>query len=100
MVERQGHRRRAASARKDTWIKEQDTSLSNDSYVAEHARDAGVPRPHDRVHEGAAREDRRRSRAADIERVAKKYLDPKRLVIVDAGDVAKQSSPASATCPR
>jgi predicted Zn-dependent peptidase len=28
--------------------------------------------------------------ADDIARVAKKYLDPKRLVIVDAGDLAKQ----------
>ena len=30
--------------------------------------------------------------ADDIQRVAKKYLDPKRLTVVDAGDVAKQKA--------
>jgi predicted Zn-dependent peptidase len=31
---------------------------------------------------------------ADIARVAKAYLDPKRLILVEAGDAAKAAKPA------
>jgi zinc protease len=76
---------------KDGWVKDQDTSLSNDGHV---------------VRMLAGQEYKQRTTAwskqlrakveavtpADIARVATKHLDPKRLVIVEAGDVAKQSA--------
>ncbi len=73
---------------KDAWIKEQDTSLSNDNYVVGMlARE---------LYHGRTTDFTKQLRAkiaaltpADVVRVAKKLLDPKRLVIVDAGDQAK-----------
>ena len=73
---------------KDAWIKDLDTSLSNDGFVVQMlARQTFRGRT-------TAESKQLRAKieavtAADVERVAKKYLDPKRLVIVDAGDAAK-----------
>ena len=36
---------------------------------------------------------------ADVERVAKKWLHPDRLVVIDAGDHAKASAPPPAPAP-
>jgi zinc protease len=75
---------------KETWLKEQDTALSNDGYVVQM-----LSRQTFRSRTMAfAKELRSKVQAVtadDVARVAKKYLDPKRLVIIDAGDVAKQS---------
>lgn len=74
---------------KDTWLKEQDTGLSNDSYVVRL-----LSRETFRGRTTAFTKDVRAKIEAvtpdDVLRVAQKYLDPKRLVIVDAGDVSKQ----------
>jgi zinc protease len=74
---------------KDSWTKDQDTGLSNDGYVV------GVLQ--NQTFRGRTNEYLKNLRAKiqavttdDVARVAKKYLDPKRLVVVDAGDVAKQ----------
>jgi zinc protease len=74
---------------KETWLKEQDASLSNDGYVLQMLalqlfRDRTTAYATDLRTKIAA------VTADDIARVAKKYLDPKRLVVVDAGDLAKQ----------
>jgi zinc protease len=73
---------------KDAWIKDQDTSLSDDGYVAQMLGN--------QVYVGRTTEFTKQLRAriqavtpADVERVAKKYLDPKRLTMVDAGDQSK-----------
>jgi zinc protease len=74
---------------KDAWIKEQDTNLSDDDYVMQmlsqqlfHGRTAEF-----------TKELRAKIQAvtpADVDRVAHKWFDPKRLVFVDAGDHAKE----------
>ena len=73
---------------KDSWIKSQDTSLSNDSYVV------GMLRI--QLYQGRTTEFAKQLRGKlqavttdEVERVAHKYLDPKKLVIVDAGDPSK-----------
>jgi len=70
------------------WIKEQDTSLGNDNYVVSlwsralfHGRTTQFTKD--------LRAKIQAVTPADVERVAKKWLDPKRLTIVDAGDTAK-----------
>jgi zinc protease len=69
---------------KDTWMREQDTGLSNDGTVTEMlATQAYCDRT--MVYMKELRAKIRAVTPADITRVAKKYLDPKRLVIVDAG---------------
>jgi zinc protease len=74
---------------KDSWIKSQDTALSNDQQVVGMLRN--------QLYRGRTSEWTKQLRAkvqavtpADVERVAKKYLQPGKLVIVDAGDVSKQ----------
>jgi zinc protease len=74
---------------KDTWLKEQDTVLSNDGYVVQMlARQTFRNRTMAYTKELRAKV--QAVTADDVARVAKKYLDPKRLVIIDAGDVGKQ----------
>jgi zinc protease len=78
---------------KASWIKDQDTSLSNDGYVADLLRDQtylGRTTAHDQALRGKLQA----VTAADLERVARKHLQPNRLVIVDAGDSSKASAPA------
>ena len=74
---------------KDTWIKEQDTGLSDDGFVVQL-----LSRQSFRGRTNAFTKELRAKvqavTADDIARVAKRYLDPKRLVIIDAGDLAKQ----------
>jgi zinc protease len=73
---------------KDAWIKDQDTSLSNDNYVVQLLASQTF---HGRTTE-FTKQLRGKIQAvtvADVERVAKKYLDPKRLTVVDAGDTSK-----------
>jgi zinc protease len=74
---------------KDTWIKEQDTGLSNDGQVVQM-----LSRQSFRGRTNAFTKELRAKiqavTADDVARVAKKYLDPKRLVIIDVGDVGKQ----------
>jgi len=76
---------------KDSWIKDQDTSLSDDGYVL------GMLSNH--LYRGRTTEFTKQTRAkiqavtvADVQRVAKKYYDAKRLTIVDAGDQAKAAA--------
>jgi zinc protease len=76
---------------KETWIKEQDTSLSNDGIVVSILSQQTF-RGRTTDHMKQLRDKIRAVTPADVERVAKKYLDPKRLVIVDAGDQAKQKA--------
>jgi len=73
---------------KDGWIKSQDTNLSSDGFVTNMLAS--------QTHRGRTTDFVLALRAklvtvtvADIERVAKKYLDPKRLIVVDAGDTSK-----------
>ena len=76
---------------KDTWLKEQDTNLSNDGWVMQElARE---------LYRGRTPEFTKQLRAkiaavttAEVEKVAQKRFDPKRLVIVDAGDQAKATA--------
>ena len=78
---------------KESWVKDQDTSLSNDSFVVGTLRNQaylGRTTAEDR----ALRAKLAAVTAADIERVAKKYLQPSKLVIIDAGDSAKANAPA------
>jgi zinc protease len=70
------------------WIKDQDTSLSNDNYVVSlwvkalfHGRTTSFTKD--------LRAKIQAVTTADVERVAKKWLDPKRLTVVDAGDTSK-----------
>jgi zinc protease len=73
---------------KDTWLKEQDTSLSNDGYVTRMLGES--------LYRGRTAEFAKQLRAkiaalttGEVERVAQKRLEPKRLVVVDAGDASK-----------
>ncbi|HWU90057.1 MAG TPA: pitrilysin family protein [Kofleriaceae bacterium] len=83
---------------KESWIKDKDTSLSNDGFVVELLRD--------QTYLGRTTSEDKALRAkllavttADLERVARKYLQPSRLVIVDAGDSSKASAPGPAPKP-
>lgn len=73
---------------REGWVKQQDTNLASDGYVtASLAAQAERKRTME-----FAKQLRARISAvtvADVERVARKYLQPSRLVIVDAGDLAK-----------
>jgi zinc protease len=73
---------------REGWIKQQDTFLSNDNILTFLLTQ--------QIHVGRTTEWTQKLRAklnaltpADIERVAKKWLDPSKLVIIDAGDQAK-----------
>jgi zinc protease len=79
---------------KEAWIKDRDTNLSNDSYVAALLRE--------QMYLGRTTAEDKALRArlgavtpADLERVAKQHLQPSRLVIIDAGDSSKATGPAS-----
>jgi zinc protease len=74
---------------RDSWIKWEDTALSNDNYVIGLLRN--------QLHRGRTMAWNKGLRAkvealtpAEIERVAKTHLVPSKLVIIDAGDVSKQ----------
>lgn len=75
---------------KNTWIRKQDTGLSSDDIVAEMLATQAY-RDRTTAYEKELRAKIQAVTPADLSRVAKKYLDPKRLVIVDAGDVTKQN---------
>lgn len=77
---------------KDSWIKAQDTQLSDDSTVTFMLR-SQLYRGRTTTHTKELRAKLQAVTPADIERVAKRRLDPKRLVIVDAGDLAKAKAP-------
>ena len=73
---------------KDGWIKSQDTNLSSDGFVTNILAT--------QTHRGrttefvlALRSKLEAVTIADVERVAQKYLQPGKLVIIDAGDLAK-----------
>ena len=75
---------------KDSWIKSQDTQLSNDNVVTSMLRQ--------QLYRGRTTKWSKELRAKlaavtpdDVARVAKKYLNPGKLVIIDAGDVSKQT---------
>lgn len=70
------------------WVKLQDTQLSDDGVVTELLRDQ-LYRGRTTVELAALRAKVLALTPADVERVAHKYLQPARLVIIDAGDVAK-----------
>lgn len=73
---------------KDTWLKDQDTSLSNDDYVM-NSLASQMYRGRTFAFTKEFRSKLAALTADDIVRVAKKYLDPKRLTIVEAGDQSK-----------
>ncbi len=73
---------------KDAWIKQQDTNLSNDGFVTSMLA-SQLERSRTTEFLKQLRSKVQAVTAADVERVAKKYLQPNKLVIVDAGDVAK-----------
>jgi zinc protease len=71
---------------KDAWIRAQETNLSNDTWLVQMLR---IELFRGRTM-AFAREQRTKVQAvtvAEVERVAKKYLRPSRLVMVDAGDL-------------
>jgi zinc protease len=77
---------------KDGWTKSQDTQLSDDDYVAGMLQG--------QLFDGrtTAWSEELRAKVAkvttgDVERVAKKWLHPDRLIVVDAGDKSKASAP-------
>jgi zinc protease len=74
---------------KDNWLKDQDTSLSNDDYVQQMLSNQAF-RGRTTTFTKELRNKISAVTADDIARVAKRYLDPKRLTVVDAGDQAKQ----------
>jgi zinc protease len=76
---------------KDGFIKDQDTSLSDDNNVKEMLVTQAY-RGRTTAYTKEMRAKVQAVSADDIQRVAKKYLDPKRLTVVDAGDVAKQNT--------
>jgi zinc protease len=73
---------------KDGWIKSQDTNLSSDGYVTNMLASQTF-RGRTTEFVLALRARVKAVTVADVERVAKKYLDPNKLVIVDAGDLSK-----------
>ncbi len=77
---------------KASWIKDQDTRLSDDGYVVDLLRDqAYLGRT--TAEDKALRARLQAVTPADLERVAKQHLQPSRLVIVDAGDSSKANAP-------
>ncbi|MFT3693145.1 MAG: pitrilysin family protein [Kofleriaceae bacterium] len=73
---------------KDAWQKTVDTDLSDDRYETEMlVRQTEYARTTDFVKQ--LEQKIRAVTAADVQRVAKKYLDPKRLILIDAGDSSK-----------
>ncbi len=73
---------------KNGWLKSQDTNLSSDGYVTTMLAT--------QTHRGrttefvlALRAKLERVTVADVERVARQHLQPGKLVIIDAGDLAK-----------
>ncbi len=76
------------SRAKDAWTKAQDTSLSNDSYVT-NMLSTQAYRGRTTREELELREKIKAVTVADVARVAKKYLQPSKLVIVDAGSKPK-----------
>jgi zinc protease len=83
---------------KESWVKAQDTQLSDDSTVAFMLR-SQLYRGRTAAHTKELRAKLAALTAADLERVAQKRLDPKRLVIVDAGDLAKAKAADANTAP-
>jgi zinc protease len=73
---------------KDTWIKDQDTSLSDDSYVLGMLTNE-LYRGRTTAFTKELRAKIQAVTAADVARVANKYYHLERLTIVDAGDRAK-----------
>ena len=80
---------------KDTWLKELETNLADDSYVASLLEN--------QLFRGRTMDFNRKMRAAvqavteaDVAKVAKAHLAPGRLIIVDAGDQAKGAAAAGA----
>src|SRR3569623_2765647 len=73
---------------KDAWIKDQDTSLSDDNYVLQLLGNE-LYRNRTTDYTTQLRAHIQAVTGADLERVKKKYFDPKRLVLVAAGDHAK-----------
>ena len=73
---------------KSAWIKHQDTSLSDDNFVLQMLSNQ-LYRGRNSDYSLQLRRHLQALTPADIQRVAKKFLDPRRLVIVDAGDHAK-----------
>ena len=79
---------------KDAWLKDEDTNLSNDNYVVRMLSNELF----DGRTTSYAKELRAKVAAvtaADVERVAKKDLDPNRLIVIDAGDQAKAKAAAA-----
>jgi len=76
---------------KDGWIKDQDTSLSNDSVVARMLVQQ-VFRKRTMQYSKDLRAKIQAVTPDDVERVARKYIDPKRLIVIDAGDTSKASA--------
>ncbi|MBA3463875.1 MAG: insulinase family protein [Deltaproteobacteria bacterium] len=73
---------------KDAWLKAQDTNLSNDTYVTNMLATHSY-RGRTTQWEKDVRAKISAVTVADVERVAKKYLNPSKLVIVDAGSKPK-----------
>jgi zinc protease len=80
---------------KDNWLKDLDTSLSSDSFVADMLANQTFRKRTTEFTRGLKTK-LQAVTAADIARVAKAYLDPKRLILVEAGDAAKTAKPAPA----
>jgi zinc protease len=80
---------------KDNWLKDLDTSLSSDSFVADMLANQTFRKRTTEFTRGLKTK-LQAVTAADIARVAKAYLDPKRLILVEAGDAAKAAKPAPA----
>ncbi len=73
---------------KEGYAKQEDTNLSNDGYVrSQLGRNAYLGRT--MAWHQALRAKVAAVTVADVARVAKKYLDPKKLIVVAAGDLAK-----------
>ncbi len=75
----------------DSWIKDQDTNLSNDDYLVSMLTQQTF-RKRTTAFTAELRAKIRAVTPDDVLRVAAKYLDPARFVVVDAGDQAKASS--------
>ncbi len=73
---------------KDSWIKEQDTSLSDDNYQIQMLENQ-LYRNRTTQFTKELRAKIQAVTADEVARVAKAYYDPKRLTIVDAGDHSK-----------
>jgi zinc protease len=73
---------------KDAWVKAQDTELSNDGFVTNMLTTESY-RGRTTKEDQDLRAKVKAVTAADVSRVAKKYLQPQRLVIVDAGSKPK-----------